>query len=201
MFYVVWVGRYPGVYSSWEECEAQVKGFPGARFRSFGDRATALSAFASNEDLFAVDADRGPQPESCAVGTFKSNHNSDIGYIGVATGTGDKLFQVSTLPNSTNNIGAFLAVCHALAFCAERGLETPIYSDSQTALAWIRHRKCGSALTRTAANLKTFDLVNRAERWLASHDWRNSVLQWNTKAWGPIPANFKRMNHGYRKQA
>ena len=29
-FYVVWRGLVPGVYESWEECEAQVKGYEGA---------------------------------------------------------------------------------------------------------------------------------------------------------------------------
>jgi ribonuclease HI len=30
-FYVVWVGHNPGVYNSWDECQAQVKGFEGAQ--------------------------------------------------------------------------------------------------------------------------------------------------------------------------
>ena len=34
-FYVVWVGASPGIYRSWEECLLQVKGFKGARIRSF----------------------------------------------------------------------------------------------------------------------------------------------------------------------
>ena len=35
-YYVVWEGRAPGVYDSWEECEEQVKGFPGAGARPPG---------------------------------------------------------------------------------------------------------------------------------------------------------------------
>lgn len=34
-FYVVWHGLSPGIYDSWEECEAQIKGVPGARYKSF----------------------------------------------------------------------------------------------------------------------------------------------------------------------
>jgi ribonuclease HI len=33
--YAVKVGRQPGIYSSWPECQAQVKGFSGAAFKSF----------------------------------------------------------------------------------------------------------------------------------------------------------------------
>ena len=32
-FYVVMVGRKPGIYISWVDCQAQVEGFPGARYR------------------------------------------------------------------------------------------------------------------------------------------------------------------------
>jgi ribonuclease HI len=45
--YVVWAGRKPGVYSTWAECEAQVKGFPEAKFKGFPTRAEAQAAFAA----------------------------------------------------------------------------------------------------------------------------------------------------------
>src|SRR5690606_40925328 len=32
--YVVWVGRTPGIYDNWHEAERQVKGHPGAKYRS-----------------------------------------------------------------------------------------------------------------------------------------------------------------------
>lgn len=35
IFYAVRCGKNPGIYRSWKECEIQVKGFPGARFRKF----------------------------------------------------------------------------------------------------------------------------------------------------------------------
>lgn len=34
-FYAVKSGRKPGIYRTWNECEKQVKGFQGARFKSF----------------------------------------------------------------------------------------------------------------------------------------------------------------------
>ncbi|ROW15701.1 hypothetical protein VPNG_02217 [Cytospora leucostoma] len=41
-FYAVAVGRQPGVYLTWTECEAQVKGVRGAVYKSFADRAGAV---------------------------------------------------------------------------------------------------------------------------------------------------------------
>ena len=34
-FYVVLIGRKTGIYSTWSECEKEVKGYPGAKFRAF----------------------------------------------------------------------------------------------------------------------------------------------------------------------
>lgn len=42
-FYAVKKGRKTGIFMSWAECEAQVKGFPGAIFKSFTTRQEALS--------------------------------------------------------------------------------------------------------------------------------------------------------------
>lgn len=49
-FYVVWQGREPGVYRSWEECCAQVHGCPGAVYKSFKSEAEAQAAFSSPAD-------------------------------------------------------------------------------------------------------------------------------------------------------
>lgn len=34
-FYAVRVGKTPGIYNTWADCEAQTKGYPGAKFKSF----------------------------------------------------------------------------------------------------------------------------------------------------------------------
>ena len=48
-FYAVRKGRKPGIYSTWSECEAQVKGFPQAEYKSFRQRADAESYLRGNE--------------------------------------------------------------------------------------------------------------------------------------------------------
>lgn len=44
-FYVVWKGRKPGIYETWDECKAQTDGFPGAKFRSFPTYPMAEEAY------------------------------------------------------------------------------------------------------------------------------------------------------------
>ena len=41
-FYAVKQGRQTGIFSSWKECEAQVKGFKGAIYKSFASKEEAL---------------------------------------------------------------------------------------------------------------------------------------------------------------
>lgn len=44
-YYVVWEGHTPGIYTEWEEAEAQVKGYPEAAFKAFSSREEAEIAF------------------------------------------------------------------------------------------------------------------------------------------------------------
>ena len=41
--YAVRIGRKTGIFSTWEECEAQVKGFAGAKFKGFSGMSEALA--------------------------------------------------------------------------------------------------------------------------------------------------------------
>ena len=34
-FYVVWKGVNPGIYTSWTDCQLQIKGYDGALYKSF----------------------------------------------------------------------------------------------------------------------------------------------------------------------
>ena len=114
-------------------------------------------------------------------------------YRGVDVPTGVELFRQGPFPDATNNIGEFLAIVHALALFHNQGNDhTAIYSDSKTALAWIRAKQCRTKLARTDANARLFEIVGRAERWLATHTWRNALLKWDTAQWGDIPADFGR---------
>ena len=114
-------------------------------------------------------------------------------YRGVDVMTGAELFRQGPFQDATNNIGEFLALVHALAFFHNtQNDHTAIYSDSRTALAWVRDRKCKSKLERTTNNERVFELIGRAERWLATHSWTNRIIKWDTEEWGEIPADFGR---------
>lgn len=73
-YYAVAKGKKPGIYKTWPECEAQVKGFPGATYKKFSDEAAAndfyklysqpkQSNIAAKPDA-GVDDDYDEQPRS-----------------------------------------------------------------------------------------------------------------------------------------
>ncbi len=203
-FYVVWEGHQPGVYASWDACKKQVDGFNGAKYKSFESRAEAETALKSNYWKFIKKAEptassgaKTPKSaiirESIAVDAACSGNPGDMEYRGVVTATGQQLFHMGPLPDGTNNIGEFLAIVHALAMLKQQGQpKLPIYSDSKTAQGWVKKGKCNTKLEHTGQNDKIFELIDRAEKWLAMHTVTNPVLKWETKHWGEIPADFGR---------
>ena len=46
-YYVVWKGVTPGVYTSWTDCQLQIKNYKGALYKSFETREEAEAALAS----------------------------------------------------------------------------------------------------------------------------------------------------------
>jgi ribonuclease HI len=204
-WYVVWSGRKPGVYTNWTEASEQVTGVAGAQFKSFSSEAEARAAFAGRYEDFkgtnttsgrksmAELADLGVVLDSIAVDAACAGVPGPMEYRGIHVETGAEIFHMGPYEDATNNIGEFLAIVHALAFLHQRAKhEMPIYSDSHIALSWIRDAKCRTQHARSARNVKVFELIARAERWLAEHEFTNPVLKWHTDKWGEIPADYGR---------
>lgn len=204
-YYVVWRGRETGVFDTWEACKAQIDGFKGAQYKSFPTQTAASEAFAGNyleyagknkptiSQLMLNDSEAKPVVDSIAVDAACSGNPGVMEYRGVLTATGQEIFHFGPIPNATNNIGEFLAIVHALALIDQGILRTSlIYSDSLTGQAWVRQKKCKSKLALTDDNVAIFDLIRRAELWLATHHYSTPIVKWPTELWGEIPADFGR---------
>lgn len=205
-YYVVWNGRKPGVYSSWKECEAQVKEFQGAKYKGFESAIEAEMHYMGGYEnyyrqnppakknvmpFFGKD-DEKPILDSLCVDAACNMVTRIMEYRGVDTKTGEVVFHKGPFPNATNNIGEFLALVHGLALLKQQGSKKPIYSDSITAIAWVRHKKHKSIIRPVAENAPLFNLLSRAEAWLKNNTYDNPIIKWNTQLWGEIPADFGR---------
>ncbi len=201
-YYVVWNGAVPGIYGSWSECEAQIKGVKQALYKSFGTLAEAERAYSSSpyDYIGASKAKEKSAPTelpqtvirgALAVDAACSGNPGQMEYRGVYIATGEEIFHFGPM-FGTNNIGEFLAIVHGLALLKQRGVEMPIYSDSRNALLWVKQKKCKTRLPRDSRSEELFGYIERAERWLAQNKYSTALLKWETDKWGEIPADFGR---------
>ena len=201
-FYTVWHGRATGVFLSWADCQKQIDGFEGAQYKSFetlkeAEHALKQSYFnsISKTSPSNIQSKIGivkPQEAALIVDAAWNTRSGDMEYQGRDLLTGKLLFHQGPFRDGTNNIGEFLAIVHALAYLHKKGLVYPVYTDSKTAMSWIKIKRANTKLEKTARNGELFDLVARAEKWLKENTWSNPVRKWETKMWGENPADFGR---------
>lgn len=202
---MVWDGRETGVYNSWESCKEQVSGYPGAVYKSFASEELANEAFYEDSknhvgnkkikpQLTAEQKKKYGEPilESISVDGASSSRGGMSEYRGVFTHNAKEIFRKGPFLDGTNNLMEFLALVHALSLCKRDGVSLPIYSDSRTAISWVRKKEIKTTKQRTKKNEELFVLVDRALMWLKENDCQNKILKWETKVWGEIPADFNR---------
>lgn len=217
-YYVVWQGRQPGIYSSWDECKAQVVGVQGAQYKSFGSMAEAEAAIKlpygnvvsqnprsgqSNQhnQILIIDEngmtairpgiDNPPVLDALAVDAACSGNPGRMEYQGIYIPTRTRVFHYIA-EKGTNNIGEFLAIVHGLSYLKKHRLDQIIYSDSANAISWVRQKQCKSKLPVDAATADLWDYVHRAENWLRTNTYTTEIRKWDTDNWGEIPADFGR---------
>jgi ribonuclease HI len=202
-YYVVWRGRDTGIFTTWEQCSQQVEGFADAEYKAFSNRDAAERAFQggyhdyrgkpaptlSAEEIALIGE---PELESYSVDASCLGYPGPVEYRCVHTRTKEVVFRRGPFAGGGSNLGEFLALVHALALFKNKGISLPIYSDSRTAISWVRRKKCKSRVERQDDNRVLFELVDRAVRWLEANDYANAILTWETAAWGDIPADFGR---------
>ena len=203
-YYTVWKGHKTGVFETWSECQLQIKNFQGAQYKSFATKATAVKAFEGlYEDYIEKnkakkgipkrgDQIEGPNLNSISVDAASSGNPGVMEYRGVDTQTKALLFHKGPFQKATNNIREFLALVHGLALLKNQESQVMLYTDSVTAMSWVRKKKCNTKLKRTKENQAVFILIDRAEQWLQNNTFTTKVVKWDTKSWGEIPADFGR---------
>jgi ribonuclease HI len=199
-YYVVWKGRKRGIFTSWAECESQVKGFVGAQFKAFETRKEAEAAFQGEYAQYTgksstlgkwKTAKVRPILPSLCVDAACSGSPGPLEYQGVETENGKRIFHAGPYADGTNNVGEFLAIVRGMDYLGKHKLDWPIYSDSESAISWVRAGKCNTKLAHLSSNTMLFELISRAEQALKGSKVFK-VLKWDTEDWGETPADFGR---------
>jgi ribonuclease HI len=203
--FVVWEGKEPGIYRTWEECKRQIHGYGGALYKGFDTEAEAREAMTSPCWDYIGKNPKTKQPstaevkkvglpnlESLSVDAACSGNPGLMEYRGVYSRTKEEIFRQGPFKNGTNNIGEFLALVHGLAFLKQKNSPLPLYTDSKTAMAWVKAKKARTQLDKSPSNAILFDLIARAETWLQTNKYSTEIIKWETSVWGEIPADFGR---------
>ena len=204
-YYVVWYGHRTGIFPTWEDCKAAINGVKGAQYKSFLTFDEAKIAYnkeyadykgknRKKKSLSKEEIEKIGEPNlyTISVDAASSGNPGIMEYRGVDTQTHEQLFHQGPFQQGTNNVGEFLALVHGLAYLKQIKSDRNIYSDSRIAIGWVKKKKCNTKLKQTAKNKPIFDLIQRAEFWLKNNSYSTTIIKWETKVWGEIPADFGR---------
>ena len=152
--YAVKVGRQTGLFNTWAECEAQVKGFMGAKFKGFMTAQEAMSWLKGDDApkgqgemfLFSPGAKAAAKPQEKEPAAFTReadyiiytdgsclrNPDGPGGWAAVLTeqATGKVQELSGGDPSTTNNRMELTAALRALSAVPE-GAKVALYTDSQ----------------------------------------------------------------------
>jgi ribonuclease HI len=145
-FYVVWKGRKPGVYETWDEARVQVEGFPGALYRKFKTLEDALRAFRGETEVANAYSD--------------ASYNGETLRIRVVDAEGRVLHSDCWPVRSMQpiNVGEFIAIVRPL-----RLTQGIVATDSQVAYTWVQ---AGTARTGLDLPEDLKKALEEAQAWL-----------------------------------
>lgn len=155
-FYAVAKGVQPGIYTSWSECEKQVKNFKGSLYRSFTNKEEAQTYL--NQMIEAerkanavvegkgwevyVDGSYSPEVENYAAGAviLKDGHIvEEICLLGQNPALAKEMGQSKDFSSARNVAGECLGMVQALKYVLEQNEEKAVvaYYDYLGLSAWL----------------------------------------------------------------
>jgi ribonuclease HI len=183
VFYAVKLGRTPGIYKTWSECELNVKGFKGAVFKKFNSKKEAQEFIDLKENSTKIEKKSISCDGSCLG-------NPGLGRYRIVNNLTGETLTSKEFPDVTNNLMEYLAIIESLRYIKKNNLSGfIIYSDSVTAISWIKDKKINSK--------STCDRLLKYAIWLNKNyygdlEFQEStpIIKWNTRQNGEISADF-----------
>jgi len=207
-FYGVWAGRKPGVYDNWNDCKTQVDKFSGAKYSKL--KATNYNDALAEFNGGAVSPQVNSSPVTSNIKS-STNSNKPVGIAltvdGAANGicceyqavwypSGELAFASKQLAGGTNNIAEFLGLVSAIKYLNDNNQPLKVYTDSVTAMAWVRNKVANTTARNTGKATEELDsMIAGAEKYLRDNEQllkKVEILKWETKEWGEIPADYGR---------
>lgn len=182
-YYVIWVGREPGIYTDWPTAQKQVIKFAGAKYKSFPTKLEAEAAFAGGSvSSGAVSSSRktnrgnnlsAPPIKTDVVIYCDGGCDPNPGKAGsgVAVYQNDHLTQLwygMYNPSGTNNTAELNALFYSLQLAQQvtnQGLSAQILCDSMYSIQCIRDWAAGwekNGWKKKTGEIKNLEIIKRA---------------------------------------
>lgn len=138
-YYAVKAGRKTGVFTTWDQCKAQVDGFPGAAYKSFPAEAEALAYLGLGTETLAV-----PR-EDIAVAYVDGSYRHDTREFScgaVLFYQGEELhfskkYKDPALMEMRNVAGEIMGARTVLEYCVQQGIPAlEIHHDYEGVAKW-----------------------------------------------------------------
>lgn len=216
-YYAVWVGKKPGVYDSWDLCKEQVDKFAGAKYcklkakslsqaqaefkLGFGAVLKSKNSEQSNNEnkihqSSSTSISKGNNPLRDVLTVDGASNGKNCEYQAKWYPSCQLAFSSEVYEGGTNNIAEFLGLVEAIKYLVNNNKPLMVYTDSVTAMAWVRDKSANTTARSSGKLTKQLDeLISQAEEYLRlNHDKLSQlqVLKWHTDKWGEIPADFGR---------
>lgn len=164
-----------------QECELSFTDFRGEELRQDAVNNYLNTKQKPTEEVLTVDG---------------ASNGKNCEFQAVWYPSGKKAFSSKLFDGGTNNIAEFLGLVLAIKHLKDKELPLVVYTDSVTAMSWVRDKKANTTARTTGKLTNELEsLLEKAESFLvANKDLMKKVkiMKWETKEWGEIPADFGR---------
>lgn len=139
-YYAVKVGARTGVFTSWEECQKAVHGFPNAKFKKFRSLEEA-EEFVSGEEPPIKEELAGGYVNAYVDGSYDVSTNRYSGAAVILLGDNDIVELSKACKNESSKLrnvaGELLGAELAIEYCKEHGInKLAIHHDYEGIGAW-----------------------------------------------------------------
>jgi len=128
-------------------------------------------------------------------GTIKNDgyFHGQVEWQCIDLATKEKVFASDVQPQSTINVGEFMAIVTSLKILHQRGDSTsPVWSDSKLCIQWVVGRYTSSNLPMNEFTWEALDGMAEYLEWLKKENPVNPILWWNKHKFGDHPADYGR---------
>ena len=143
-YYAVKNGRKIGIFTSWDDCRAQVDGYSGAEYKSFANEQDAKVYLGIGEqasfDFMTDDSVRAYVDGSFNIETCEFSFGAVL-FVGGKTLTFSEKYDDIELAAMRNVAGEIKGAEFVLRYCTENGISAvDIYYDYEGIAAWAEGR-------------------------------------------------------------